>query len=232
VIGMKNFQVGQFFEDVGHALIGGELTRHEDGDIVLWDASATIEVKASGLQSSYGYRLDIDQIDRYGELSAFPFDRAWYMFFAYNNPSVRNEKGGRSSALSRHSDRVEVNRYLARAVSWFVLLDHSIVAQWRALRRVSTKSVMGHLGTKTVDVRCREVHSLANGGFATGLTELDLDPAQFAVMDSKVDIVVDTDLFEKYRMRFPITVVTPVKEIKHIKKALRVHSGIELLSRS
>src|SRR3990167_3875029 len=71
-------------------------------------------------------------------------------FFAYNNPSVRNEKGGRSSALSRHSDRVEVNRYLARAVSWFVLLDHSIVAQWRALRRVSTKSVMGHLGTKTV----------------------------------------------------------------------------------
>jgi len=232
VIGLKNFYVGQFFEEVAHTIIGGEHIQAEEGDIVHWKSSTGFEVKASGLQSSYGYRLDIDQVDRYEELNAFLYDRMLYVFFAYNNPSVRNAKGGRSTMLSHHHESVGVNRYLAQAVSWCVIMDFSIVARWRALRRISTKSVMGHLGTKTVDIRCREVHGLANGGFSAGLTGLGLDPTTFVVMDSNVDILIDSDLFEKYQMRFPITAVVPEKEMKHIQKSLRVQSGVKLLCRS
>jgi hypothetical protein len=92
--------VGRFFEVVGHELFGGELVRNGDGDICLWKSDTTVEIKSSGHQSSYGFRLDVGQIEHYERISNFPFSHAWYVFFAYRNRRRPRSGGKRVTELS------------------------------------------------------------------------------------------------------------------------------------
>ncbi len=174
--GDKTTHVGRYFEALGHQILGGELSRNENGDICLWSLDTTVEVKSSGFQSSYGFRLDVNQIERDRRL----FGNAWYMMFAYHNPTSRGGDGLKHSALSRHSEPEGIQQFLADSALWCVVVDISIVKMWQKTIPHSTKSIMGHLGTKTVDIKCRDLVSFVNSKMTDELTRLGLEPEKFS----------------------------------------------------
>ncbi|MEX0919344.1 MAG: hypothetical protein WDZ64_01170 [Parcubacteria group bacterium] len=226
MFGEKQTIVGQFFELAGHEIVGGELTRGDDGDICLWKENTTIEVKSSGRLSSYGFRLHTDQIEKYEKASVFPFDRAWYVFFAYRNRKVLKD-GKRKMEFARHKTPIAINRYLASSVLWCTIVDFSIVRQWKEKKVVSTSSVPGHPGDKTVNVKCWEVDSLSNGGFAERLRELDLEPSRFATLAGTICLRMKPDLFNQYYLKFPLNVILPKEETRWAQGVFR-RRGIRL----
>lgn len=212
--GQKQPIVGDFFERLGHQIVGGELTRDETADICLWRRGVALEVKSSGYKSSYGFRLDIEQIEYYERASEFPFNRAWYLLFAYRNN--RATSGKRRTELAKYTATASIDRYLAGAIQWGVLIDLSIVRRWKETLPRSTKSVMGHLGTETIDLKCEMVHSFSNGGFAEGLKELGLKPAEFVRLSGMIKAELPGNLFA---VEFPLTIIMPSD------KADSVHRG-------
>jgi hypothetical protein len=225
--GQKHTFVGNFFEEVALRILGGDLTRNDDGDINIWRSETTVEVKSSGHLSSYGFRLCVEQIDWYNNISQFPFSRAWYVFFNYRNGSRKTEGGKRVSELSVHNDPLSVNKYLASSVIWCTILDLSIVNRWKELLPHSTKSVMGHPGKETVNLKPTSVHHIANGGFAHGLRELNLNPDDFNKVTGHIEMRLQPDLFSEYDMSFPVTAVLPKEESRSFQNILK-HRGFPL----
>ncbi len=224
---MKQIWVGQFFELLAHAMLGGELSRNDDGDVNDWRHSLSVEIKASGVQSSYGFRLDIEQMDRYLSLcQGFPFDRGWYGFYAYNNPSVRVGRKS-STALSKHKTERAVREYLTANIAWFVVVDLAVVSQWRALRPIATGSIKSHKDTETINVKCREIERLANGGFHEELTRYNLDPQGFEALSGHVRLDLRPTLFERYDLNFPVTAILPKEETGIARKMFK-RRGLEL----
>src|SRR5690606_6124389 len=100
-------------------------------------------------------------------------------------------------------------------------VDISIVAMWRRTRPISTKSNMGHRGTKTVDIKCHEVHTLANGGFANHMASLKLKPEDYAVLEGDARVSVSTDLSRKYKLNFPLVAILQRQEAEWARKLFR-----------
>src|SRR5690606_20257165 len=167
-------------------------------------------------------RLDIRQIEEYEKMaSGFPFNRAWYLLFAYRNRKV-SSKGRRRTELSHCKSQLEVNRYLSgNTVLWCVVVDISIVSKWKETRKISTKSIVGHLGTKTVDLKCREIHALANGQFKPSLEALGLDQEEYVILRDYARVHVAVDAEKKRQLRFPITGIFPKKEAAWAEKVFR-----------
>ena len=220
--GEKQNIVGKHFENLGHWLLGGELVRNEDGDICLDDHDTTVEVKSSCYESSYGFRLKVEQIDEYKKLSRFRFERAWYAFFAYRNRRLRRgEVGDPTTELARHTSPAEVERYLAETLQWCLIVDLSVVERWKELLPHSTKSVPGHPGMETVDVKCEDVYPLANGGLYQGLKGLKLPTVEFGVLSGTIDGTMEADLYREYRVKFPLTFVLPYQDMRWVQGMLR-----------
>lgn len=219
--GSKQTFVGRFFEEVAHNILGGELCRDGDGDICIWRQRTTVEVKSSYVKSSYGFRLATEQIAEYERLAAFPFDRSWYMFFAYRNNQVKDTSGKRRNELAQHKSPVAVDKYLAEAVEWGLLVDLSVVSRWAAARPHSEKSILGHPGAKTVDLKCKELYRLTNGGLHQELTKLGFPPGEFGTLSGTVFCNVSPDLFSTYPVRFPLRVVLPSTEVRGVQRMLR-----------
>lgn len=218
--GDKQNMVGRFYEDVAHRLLGGEILRNEDGDIGLDEEGVTVEVKSTYLQSSYGFRLCVAQIADYGRLKIFRYDRAWYTFFAYDNPKVKDVKRGKvTNALARYKRKGPVKDYLAERTRWGLILDHSIIQRLMETRKHSTKSVMGHPGKETIDLKAqRDIYPLTNGGLRKALESLGLNPDDFAVLECQVLTRVQPNMFEDYSLGFPVRVVVPQEEAKLAQK--------------
>ncbi len=215
----KKSIVGKFYEKASHRTLGGKLTRNEDGDLCLWDIDTTVEVKGSSYQSSQGFRLDREQIEGYEQLSLFPFSRALYLFWAYQNPSrATGQERRRSTALSAHKTPEAINEYLARNTLWCLVYDLRIVSRWRETLPISTKSNRGHQ-VDTVDLKCHAVHDLANGGFSEGLAKLDLNPDDFAVLTSSIKIGFTLD-GARYRVACPLTAVLEKEKLPILEEWL------------
>ncbi len=200
--GSKQTVVGNFFERVCQGILGGELSCNKDGDLCLWDLDTTVEVKSSGAQSSYGFRLDVEQIKSYEKLTSFPFSSALYALFSYTNRSVKFE-GRRCTELSQHITGESVERYLAKNIERCVIVDLSIVQRWNAMLPKSHKSILGHLGTETVDIKCRSLDGFASDRPVDQLRSLDLEPKQFAFLSGDINIKLDGCL----QLSFPIAIV-------------------------
>ena len=219
-IGAKHTFVGQFFEEVGHRILGGDLSRNEDGDVCLWRTQTSVEIKSSGSQSSYGFRLSVEQIEHYERISVFPFSRVWYMFFAYRNRSLRMKNGTRKTELAKYGDPLSINRYLAETILWCTIVDLSIISKWKEVLPISTKSIMGHLGKRTVDLKCGYVQEFSNGGFVSELTRLEFDPKKFSSISGTLKTTLEPDLFSKYSVEFPVTAILPVEEVTSFQRML------------
>lgn len=220
--GQKHTFVGNFFEQVAHKMLGGDLVRNDDGDLNLWRSETTVEVKSSGHLSSYGFRLNVKQIEWYNSIRHFPFSRAWYVFFSYRNSSRKMESGSRATELSVYNDPLSINKYLASSVQWCVIVDFSVILGWKNSLPHSTKSVMGHRGMETVDVKTGSVHHIANGGFVNGLKRLDLNPEKFNKISGEIQMSLRPDLFNEYDLRFPVTAILPSgDELRSIQSILK-----------
>jgi len=219
-VGDKHTFVGQFFENVAHRVFGGDLSRDESGDICLWQTETTVEVKASGIQSSYGFRLAVEQIEHYERVSVFPFSRSWYALFAYRNRRLRGEDGKQHTELSYHTSPKDINRYLADAIEWGLLVDLSIVSGWKETKPRSTKSILGHPGAETIDLKCREAHAFMNGGLVDGLKTLDLNPTNYGVLHGRIKTSFQPDLFTEAFVSFPLTAILPSGELSRVQRML------------
>jgi len=219
--GDKHTYVGQFFEETANSILGGDLTRNDDGDISLWRTETCVEVKSSGHQSSYGFRLSTEQIEMYERISKFPWSYSRYMLFAYRNGRVKDSKGKRVSELSAHDFPPAINNYLAKAILWCTVVDLSIVSRWKEVLPHSTKSVMGHRGLRTVDLKTQVIHSLSNGGFKEELRKLDLDPEAFTRISGHIKLRFQFDLFNEYDVSFPITAILPKEEAASFQRMLK-----------
>lgn len=220
VVGDKHTFVGQFFENLAHKIFGGDLSRDESGDICLWRTETTVEVKASGTQSSYGFRLAVEQIEHYERVSVFPFSRSWYVLFAYRNRRLRDNDRKQHSELSYHTSPQAINRYLAGAIEWGLLVDLSIVTGWKETMPRSTKSILGHLGAETVDLKCRAAHVFMNGGLVDGLKALDLNPTNYGTLRGRIKASLRPDLFSEEFVSFPLTAILPSGELPQVQRML------------
>jgi hypothetical protein len=199
VSGYKPIIVGRFFEQVAHELFGGELCRNENGDICLFREGITLEVKSSCIESQYGFRLELDQIEHYKSLIPFPFKCALYVLMSYDNPRI-----SKSTQLAPHVMPEAINAYLAHYISSCVAVELPIVAKWKEVLPISTKSLLGHLGTKTVDIKCPEVVKYVNGGLAGQLGSIGLDPNDYGLLTGRAQLNVGFDPARKYRLAFPM----------------------------
>lgn len=221
--GDKHTFVGQFFEELGQKILGGELTRDDDGDICLRRKSTTVEVKASGFQSSYGFRLSLEQIGDREQACRMAFEYGWYMLFAYKNRSIRQGKGRRTE-LAPHVTSESVRRYLSASAMWCVAVDLSIVGRWRDTLPHSTKSIMGHLGVKTVDIKCRYLTVLASHP-RSGLEGLGLDAMSYGILSGVVETSGEDSV------QIPVTMILKSSQVLSVKRMLR-RRGFHFESRS
>ncbi len=219
--GDKHTFVGQFFEEVGHSILGGDLSRNDDGDISLWRTRTCVEVKSSSYKSSYGFRLSVEQIHKYEQLSLFPFDRAWYMLFSYRNNRKRTDDGKRVTELSVYNNPLSINNYLAKSILWCTIVDLTIVKRWKETLPHSTKSVMGNLGLKTVNLKAKDVHDFSNGKFSEGLCKLGLDPLDYDRLSGQIDSVVQPNLFSHHEIKLPVTAILPRADISSFQRMLK-----------
>jgi hypothetical protein len=215
--GYKQVIVGEFFERAAHAIFGGELCRNGDGDICLHRQSTTIEVKGSSEQSSYGFRLDLEQVERYESMVPFPFLRAYYVLMAYNNPQSRRS---RTSQMAPHVTPKAVCAYLRWSVSWCVVVDLSIVTKWKEVLPRSRTSILGHLGTETVDIRCRDMAGYINGGLAGKLAPLGLPASEYGIASGRVKLGVEMGHEQPYQLNFPMYAILPRGELRNFRRRL------------
>lgn len=220
--GAKPTMVGRFFEEVIHCILGGKLTRDEDGDVCLQKEGVTVEVKSSGEKSSYGFRLDTEQIESNSRKIPFPFDHSWYVLIAYRNRTLPGGNGSRSTELAKHNSEASVRRYLSQAILWAVVIDITLVERWSETRPVSRKSILGHLGTKTVDIKCQEVWKLVENT-ATELEKLGFPPDQF----KKICGTTEDVLTKKFKTGFPLVALLPASQVPMAKAIFR-NRGIRL----
>ncbi len=220
--GDKHTFVGQYFETLAHSFLGGELTMDKRGDIFLPSPKISVEVKGSTYQSSYGFRLSVDQIESYEqELSSGSSKRAWYMLFAYRNKSRMDPVlGRRATELSKHTTSSGVGGYLASSVMWCVLLDLSIVSQWKKMMPQQTKSIMGHLGMRTVDISCRDLEMIVFHGLHQHLGNFGLNPDNFNKLVGEWGLRGHDGSPIPDSLLVPITAVVPSSDAKLLRKIL------------
>jgi len=219
VFGVKNYVVGQFFEIVAHKILGGEHTSNEDGDVCIYELETSVEVKSSGGESQYGWRVDVKQARRYVARSGgFPFSHTWYLFVRYSNPRERDDEGKRRSKLAKHDTYTAVHRYLAKNVTDCFLVDLSIVSRWVDSHQHSTTSILGHLGTPTIDLLCSEVAHFANGGLQEELTKLDLDPNDYGVLVGDLSVRFRSREVGRHQMRLAMTAILPTEEVQNTQQ--------------
>lgn len=218
VFGQRQVVVGHFFEQVAHTVFGGELCRNDDGDICIWKTGTTIEVKSSYLQSSYGIRCDLDQMEKYKRRLPFPFSHAYYVFFGYDNPRNKSTK---SNTMAVHKTESAISKYLAKSVRWCLVFDYSIVRRWKEVIETSDRSILGHKGTLSVDLKWQELLVYANGGLGHKLRLLGLDPEDYTVLSGQTQIRKEFDLFGRKPVSFEIKVVLPRKDASKFQKRMK-----------
>lgn len=221
-VGQKHTYVGQFFEEVGQAILGGLLTRDERGDVFLPGSKTAVEVKGSTFQSPYGFRLSLDQVASYERIYRSGLTRnSLYMLFAYRNRSVVNkEHGRRVSELSQHVRSEDVRAYLSSSVMWGSLVDLSIVIKWTQMLPRQTKSIMGHLGMATVDVGCSQLENVLNGNLYGHLRDLGLDPVDYRKVTFSPTVSVEGI---ESGIQFPMTAVVLPHQVPVLRHALSRH---------
>lgn len=221
ISGARQGVVGEFFEQVGHRILGGDLSRDETGDICLWKVRTAVEVKSSCYKSSYGFRLSTEQIEHYERIACFPFDRSWYLFFSYRNDQVLAEGKRKVTELSLQRSALETNHFLAEATLWGLLVDVSIVSRWKEVMEHSTKSILGWPGKETVDLKCQQLYPMTNGGLAKELGELGFSAGDFSALNGTIQAEVKPDLFRTFDMRFPLRAVLPKRDAKSLQRILK-----------
>lgn len=214
MIGTKQNIVGQYFEALAHDLLGGERACEGCGDIHLWDYETLVEVKSSGDQSSYGFRLRLSQIDEYEIIrkAGFPFRRVWYTFFAYSNGRLPTLDGSRRTMLSQYVESASVQRYLSRSILWGLVVDFEVVRRWQETLRHSSMSILGHPGMKTVDIYYKRIQRFLNGDARAAVAELGLDPGAYRSITRLVDGRAATNS-GTHESKFPLTVLLPREEM-------------------
>lgn len=214
-IGQKHTYVGQFFEEIGCTIMGGMLTRDERGDFFLPKSKTGIEVKGSTFQSSYGFRLSLQQIEQYeSRVLSHEVESCWYMLFAYRNRSLRIGEGNkRITELSQHRSSRSISAYLSSAVKWAVLVDMSIVSRWKETLPRQKKSIMGHLGMVTVDVKCSVLEEIVEKRLASHLVEIGLNPQDYRRLTFDVKGYSSAE--------FPVTAVLLVEQALTLRKILK-----------
>lgn len=221
----KQNPVGNFSERVLQRIVGGVLTRNEDGDICLESENATVEVKSCCLESSYGFRISTEQLRHYERIgNGFPYDHMWYGLVAYKNPRLRDGQTGKKvTTLSRCDTVASIEKHVANSLSWCLLVDLSIIRRLSEVLPHSNKSVMGHPGMETVNLHAKKtVYPFANGGLAQSLVDLGLDPESFGVLTGRIKTTVEIGLYDKYPILIPEVRVVVLKEaLSFVRRALR-----------
>lgn len=220
VLGHKQTIVGSFYERLAHNVFGGNLTQDTNGDVCLWRSETSIEVKASGFRSPYGFRLSVDQIEKYARLNGFPFRRIWYALFSYENRRQTRD-GKRQTELAAHSEEVAVQRFLAEHTLWCLLVDFSVVKDWRETRPLSKKSILGHLGMETIDLPCKTFAPIFGEHPIAGFRVLNFAPSILGTLSGKATVAMELDLFTTQEVQFPVMMVLPHEEISQVQRNLR-----------
>jgi hypothetical protein len=180
--------VGDFFEKLTQRIFGGNLSRNKQGDIYIHKDNLAIEVKSSSEKSHYGFRLDLEQVESYRQSGALTGRRTWYIFYSYSNQRLRHTDGTRKTELSLQSSGEEMCSFLAKHIRWCIVVDLEIIQPWTKVKPISRKSVMGHLGTKTVDLSCREVRECVVNRPEEWLEELGFTSETFTHMTGEVRV--------------------------------------------
>jgi hypothetical protein len=95
---MASLHSGQFYEQLGRRILGGEHSASEwNGedprpDIEIIDRLLAVEVKAAG-RGRY-FKVDPEQLERYLEMveAGFPYEKLWYLLFSHDVPSMVGRK--------------------------------------------------------------------------------------------------------------------------------------------
>lgn len=159
--GYKNTYVGRFYEDLAKRFLGGKLTRNERGDLFIPEVGASVEVKASGERSNYGFRVCLDQLERYTQrLRSAESAHVWYVLCFYRNKDIRLAGGRKTTEFASHHTNRQVRSFLRQRTSDVFILDLSVVQHIALTTPASSKSIIGHLGRKTLDIKKKHLTSI------------------------------------------------------------------------
>ena len=213
--------VGDFFENVAHTLFGGELSRNDNGDLCLWKTGTSIEIKSSGFSSPYGFRLALSQLEKYERIATFPFERVWYVLFAYENRRQTTKTGRRSSEMATYTERAGVQGFLAERIKWCVVVDISVVSHWKNELTHSDKSIPCHPGDKSIDIQCKNLDPLFNGNsYGVLKTMGSFGISEKIVLGGYLAFPVTVDLLHTFPLKFPIKMVLPWNYAGRVQKRL------------
>ncbi len=200
--------VGDFFEKLTQRIFGGNLSRNKQGDVYIEKDNLAIEVKSSSESSFYGFRLDLEQVESYRQSSVKEGRRTWYVFYSYSNKRLRGVDGFRRTELSLQSSEEEIKNFLAEHIRWCIVVDLEIICPWTKIKPISRKSIMGHPGTKTVDLYCQEVRDSVVNRPEEWLGELGFTSESFSHLTSEIKFSWKIDPKTAQPLQFPLYLVT------------------------
>ncbi len=218
--GYKNTFVGNFFERVMADMTGGNSRKDGSGDVFLKESRTSIEVKASGSQSAYDFRISPTQLEDYRQrICAGQSKSVWYALFWYTNRALRNpETGVRRTELSEYNDPKSINPFLAKRADWCLVVDITLIEAWHQMIPYSNKSLIGHLGRRTIDLKRRYLTDFLQNRTASGLKELGLDAEDYSFLSGGINRPISAEPFGTYQVNFPVYTVLQKVDAQKTRK--------------
>jgi len=178
-------RVGEFFERLVQALIGGELFPPTDsrGDLDLYDAlEACAEIKAGDNNHPIG--ILINQL-RSHENIQFPYNRFLYFLCCYKNRQGRRGDKRRKSLLHRSKIKSDVHNVLAKQTDTIYVFDLKVVQALEKFLGVVRGRFAAQEELKTLNLRRDDLARLADD---LGVRYFGLDRRTWVTRNQEVKI--------------------------------------------
>jgi hypothetical protein len=221
-------RVGEFFEHLAKATVGGEFNENEDiryGDLIDLKLYLGVEVKSS--DNGHPFRIGLNQKRRYEEM-LFPLDHFAYCFCSYKNYvrakraegllRTRGRKAGMITLLHRYDKKAEQFKVLADTVDEVFLIDLEVMNALEKKIGIFPSSHPGRQGEREMRLIRRDLRPLVNGSFTKLISDMGLSPEEWTLgkFDLERTISIESETSNKsetYTSRF--TLHTILKQDLH-----------------
>ncbi|MEX2010196.1 MAG: hypothetical protein WD874_00095 [Parcubacteria group bacterium] len=211
---------GHFFEQLGLAIVGGEINREhrQFGDIVNDELSLGVEVKAGDSNNGLGIRVGQKRMYEEVQRLGFPYSHFAYLLCCYVNESSPQKIRGKRSPrpLSLLKNKWEKYSFFARDVNKVFLLDLAVMNALEKKVGITTCRHPEREEEEDIRIRRRELEPFCNGNGTAYLKTLGLDPRKWLI--GKYDLGVSVEIWDSesdgpmyYSPRFPFYTVLPAK---------------------
>ena len=174
--------VGNFFELLTQELLGATSLDCDLGDLVMWDTSTGVEVKATS--GSDGHRLALDQLTSHRATASGFLNSYVYCLYRYRNR--RREGTTYLRPMSCCKTRYDLHRYLAHNVMQLLLVDIGLIGAVQQKLGLTKGRLPGRPNEPLLYLPHRFLHQFQRGNEHSIFNFLDLNRSNWTIREWNV----------------------------------------------